>query len=228
DGCGEGFTVEHALNCKKGGLVGIRHDDARDECAHLSSLAFTNARVVMEPTILYGNDSATGPSRATQPNSPPPPPNDTPGDESRGDVLVHGFWQRARGTIFNVRICDTDTRSYANTSSDKVLERASKEKVRKYEHACLAQRRDFTTLIYSVDGLASKDVRNAERRLASVLATKWGRSYSEMANFVRTRMSLAVVWSNTLLLRGDQNHSMRRCAPLDGIAVTSTETLRNE
>ena len=83
---------------------------------------------------------------------------------------MHCFWQRARGTIFDVRICDTDARSYANTSSDKVLERASKEKVRKYEQACLAQRRDFTPLVYSVDGLASKDARNAERRLASVLA----------------------------------------------------------
>ncbi|KAL7477593.1 hypothetical protein ACHAW6_004462 [Cyclotella cf. meneghiniana] len=119
DGCGEGFTVELALNCKKGGLVGIHHDDARNKWAHLCSLAFTNARVVIEPTILYGNDSATGPSRDAMPNSPPPP-NDAPGDESRGDVLVHCFWQCARGTIFDVRICDTDARSYANTSSDKV------------------------------------------------------------------------------------------------------------
>ena len=140
---------------------------------------------------------------------------------------MHCFWQRARGTIFDVRICDTDARSYANTSSDKVLERASKEKVRKYEQACLAQRRDFTPLVYSVDGLASKDARNAERRLASVLAKKWGRSYSDMANFIRTRMSLAIVRSNTLLLRGDRNHSLRRRAPLDGTAVASTESLHN-
>ena len=108
-----------------------------------------------------------------------------------------------------------------------MLERASKEKVRKYEQACLAQRRDFTPLVYSVDGLASKDARNAERRLASVLATKWGRSYADMANFVRTRMSLAIVRSNTLLLRGDRNHSLRRRAPLDGTAVASTESLHN-
>ena len=141
---------------------------------------------------------------------------------------MHAFWQCTRGMIFDVRICDTDARSYANTSSDEVLECASKEKVRKYEQACLAQRRDFTPLVYLVDGLASKDAHNTKRRLASILATKWGRSYSEMANFVRTRMSLAVVRSNTLLLRGDQNNSLRRRAPLDGIAVTSTESLQHE
>ncbi|KAL7474429.1 hypothetical protein ACHAW6_000403, partial [Cyclotella cf. meneghiniana] len=43
DGCSKGFTVEHVFNCKKGGLVGICHDDAHDEWAHLCSLAFSNA-----------------------------------------------------------------------------------------------------------------------------------------------------------------------------------------
>eukprot|EP00804_Cyclotella_cryptica_P009719 CCRYP_011265-RA/>CCRYP_011265-RA protein AED:0.45 eAED:0.45 QI:0/0/0/1/1/1/2/0/107 len=43
--------------------------------------------------------------------------------------------------------------------------------------------------------------RSAERRLASLLAVKWDRQYSEMVNFIRTRMSLSVVRSNTLLLR---------------------------
>ncbi|KAL7478164.1 LOW QUALITY PROTEIN: hypothetical protein ACHAW6_003945 [Cyclotella cf. meneghiniana] len=222
-----GFTVEHMLNCKKGGLVGIRHNDAHNEWAHLCSLAFTNARVMIKPNILYGNNLATGPSCATPPNLLTSP-NDAPGDESRGDILVHSFWQCARSTIFDIRICNTDARSYANTSSNKVLERASKEKVRKYEQACLTQRWDFTPLVYSVDGLASKDARNAEHCLASALATKWGRSYSDMANFVSTPMSLAIIRLNTLLLRGDRNHSLRHCAPLNGTAVALTESLHND
>ncbi|KAL7478613.1 hypothetical protein ACHAW6_004434 [Cyclotella cf. meneghiniana] len=42
NGSGKGFTVKHTLNCKKGGLVGICHDDSHDEWAHLCSLAFSN------------------------------------------------------------------------------------------------------------------------------------------------------------------------------------------
>ena len=79
-----------------------------------------------------------------------------------------------------------------------------------------------------VDGLATKDTRNAKRRLASVLTTKWGRSYSNIANFVRTRMSLAIVRSNTLLLCGDCDHALHHCAPLNGTAVASMELLHNE
>ena len=37
DGCGAAFSVTHAMSCKVGGLVGIRHDDVRDEWADLNA-----------------------------------------------------------------------------------------------------------------------------------------------------------------------------------------------
>ena len=57
DGCGSGLTLEYGLSCKRGGLVGIRHDDVRNEWAHLCSIALTDLRIVIEPTIFYGNRS---------------------------------------------------------------------------------------------------------------------------------------------------------------------------
>jgi hypothetical protein len=35
DGCGQRFSVNHALQCKKGGLVHLRHNDVADEWAGL-------------------------------------------------------------------------------------------------------------------------------------------------------------------------------------------------
>ena len=228
DGCGAGLTLEHGLSCKKGGLVGIRHDDVRDEWAHLCSIALTDSRVVTEPAIFYGNGTRATTTNATTNATTPNGRNSAPGDEARGDVLAHSFWSRGRGTVFDIRICDTDSRSYGATSSAKILERHAKEKKDKYEAACLERRRDFTPLVYSVDGMASKDARTAERRVAWLLAQKWKRTYSDMANFVRTRMSLAVVRSNTLLLRGDRTNPMRRRAPSDGVAATCHAQLRND
>ena len=57
-------------------------------------------------------------------------------------------------------------------------------------------------LVYSVDGVACKEARAYEKRVASLLAIKWDRRYSEMVGFVRGRMSLAVIRSNTMLLCG--------------------------
>eukprot|EP00804_Cyclotella_cryptica_P015082 CCRYP_000640-RA/>CCRYP_000640-RA protein AED:0.42 eAED:0.42 QI:0/0/0/1/0/0/2/0/139 len=104
----------------------------------------------------------------------------TLGEEARGDVSAHGFWQKGRSTIFDVRITDTDSKSYGNTASDKLLERFAQLKRDKYEEACLERRKDFTPLCYSVDGMACKAARAAERRLASLLSVKWDRQYSEM------------------------------------------------
>ncbi|KAL7479281.1 hypothetical protein ACHAW6_005017 [Cyclotella cf. meneghiniana] len=167
NGCGAGLTLEHRLNYKRGGLVGIHHDDA-----HLCSISLTNLQVVIKPTILYGNGSQAGANNATP--STPPTTNTTSilGDEARGDVLAHGFWNHGRGTVFDVCIYITDSHSYGNTTLSKIPECHAKKKRDKYEAPGLEHCQDFTPLVYSIDGMASKDAQMDEQRLTWLLAKK--------------------------------------------------------
>ena len=208
DGCGARFTVEHALQCSKGGLVVLRHDNVQDEAGELCSNALAPSRVSYEPPIFYGTDVLAG-QRSGDKGSQSKPRHDAPGDEARGDVLVYGLWRKGQGCVLDVRVTDTDAKSYQSSSSAKVLEAAAKAKRDKYAEACIERRRTFTPLVYSVDGMACKEARAWEKRVASLLSTKYGREYSEMAGYVRARMSLAVVRQNTLLLRGARSRPPR-------------------
>jgi hypothetical protein len=51
-------------------------------------------------------------------------------------------------------ITDTDARSYRKKEFAKVLEQHEKEKKNKYLQNCLEMRKDFTPMVYSVDGIA--------------------------------------------------------------------------
>ena len=72
----------------------------------------------------------------------------------------------------------------------------------KYLQNCLEMRKDFTSLVYSVDGIAGREAWNAEKQLATYLAGKWNREYSQMVYYVRVRMAITVVRANSLLIRG--------------------------
>ena len=92
-----------------------------------------------------------------------------------------------------MRITDTDAKSYRKKDLGKVLLQHEKEKKDKYLRTCLELRKDFTPMVYSVDGIAGREARNAEKRLATHLASKWNRGYSQMVYYVRVRMAIAVV-----------------------------------
>ncbi len=47
------------------------------------------------------------------------PVNEVLGDKARGDVGAHGIWKRGRTTIFDVQVCDTDTKSYGNCNQTR-------------------------------------------------------------------------------------------------------------
>ena len=85
---------------------------------------------------------------------------------------MHGFWANGHQCIFDVRITDTDARSYRRKNPQKVIADQEKEKKDKYLNACLERRKDFTPLVYSVDGIAGKEAKGAEKRLSSYLTKK--------------------------------------------------------
>ena len=75
-------------------------------------------------------------------------------------------------------------------------------------------------MVNSVDGIAGREARNAEKRLATHLAGKWNREYShQMVYYVRVRMAIAVVRANSLLIRGSRDRQRPRRPLIPGGAV---------
>jgi hypothetical protein len=90
-------------------------------------------------------------------------------------ICWDGMWNPFFGRttiIFDVQISDMDAKSYGNHTSKKVLESTVLRKKSKYDEACLERRLDFTPMLYSVDSMADKYARAAEKRIAGILAAK--------------------------------------------------------
>jgi hypothetical protein len=111
-----------------------------------------------------------------------------------------------------MHITDTDSRSYRKKEFGKVLLQHEKQKKDKYLRACLEMRKDFTPMVYSVDGIAGREARNAEKK-----------GYSQMVYYVRVWM--VIVHANSLLIRGsrDQQRPRRPLIP-DGAALGDWQT----
>ena len=204
DGCSQPFSVAHAMQCKKGGLVTVRHDEVCYEIESLMSQALSPSAVASEPYIYTGRAQQTALRDELDDDGTP---SDRPDD--RGDILCHGFWRRGRTTIFDVRVTDTDAKSYQRTDPSKVLANQEQAKKRKYLKPCEDRRRSFTPLVFSVDGMKGTETKAAFKQLASRLAAKWGRSYPQMCQFVNSRVSVTLARSTTMLLRGPRSDANR-------------------
>jgi hypothetical protein len=201
EGCQQRFSVEHAMTCKKGGLVLLRHNDLSSEWQELCAQALSPSAVSDEPLIHNGQGQQEG-GAGVGLTEPLP--------EIRGDVSAHGFWSRGTTAIFDIRVTDTECPSQRGQDSGAILKRHEAEKKRKYLAHCERQRKHFTPLVFSVDGMMGVECDAARKRLASRLSTKWKRTYSEVCGFVRSRLAIALVRSASRCLRWDRNPSIRQ------------------
>ena len=129
--------------------------------------------------------------------------------ESRADVSAHGFWKQGITVMFGIRIVNLDTGSYLHMTQEKALAKAKKERKDLYPQACLEIRSNLTPMVYYVDGIPGAEALVAHKRLSALLSYKLKQEYSEMCGFVWVRMSLAIVRSNSLLVRDPHDKGER-------------------
>ena len=125
DGCGALFSLDHALVCRKGGLIIWRHNKVWDAVGDLGALVW--GRVVSEPVV---RDASVD-------------------DEALiVDLGVRGVWEPQAMALFDIRVVDTNARSYLSHSPSVVLASAEAKKKRKYCDACTECCATFTPLCF--------------------------------------------------------------------------------
>ena len=208
DGCNEQFSLTHAQKCPHGGLVSIRHDDMKKEFLFLCQQATARRNIRDEPPIYPGRGRTVETEHEV--------------DETRGDISVYEFWTRRRLTMFDVSIVDTDADSYNLTDPKILLARRETAKKDKHGPSCLRQRVDFTPLVFSADGLTGKLANKAIKQLSGKLATKWNRQYSVVCGYVRSRLSISLVRSVSMLVRSPRHGLPYKNHPmwLDGAGLS--------
>lgn len=183
DGCGASFSLQHSLDCAKGGLVKKGHNDVRDHDARLADIAWGGATI--EP-ILVPEDDIQGRRML------------------HADWMVRGVWEANRVAFFDNRIIHADAPSYknANLSWNATANRAAAEKKKKYSNAAEEVRASFTPLICSTDGAVHQEYGAYHKRLACRLSIKWQRPYSVMIGWVRVQSQFSIIRAVSMRIRG--------------------------
>ena len=98
---------------------------------------------------------------------------------------------------------------------------AEREKKRKYIAACESRHCSFTPLCLTIDGLVGTEMKTFLQRLADRLSTIWELHYSLTMNWVRTKLSFALLRATNLCIRGTRS-KWRGVDMEDGSGINSS------
>ena len=102
--CGQKYDTTHALNCKKGGFVMIRHNSIRDYEGNLLAKVHTDVETAPFLQPIEGQIV-----------------NVIPADNARPNVRARGVWRDGQNAFFDVPITNTNSASQHNIKTEKVL-----------------------------------------------------------------------------------------------------------
>ena len=189
--CSHNNSVEHALSCKLGGFISLRHNELRDLTAEL--LTEICKDVSKEPALSNLTDTE---------------------EELRADVSARGLWQPMQRAFIDVRVFHPFAPSYRNQSVSATFKSMENEKKRKYNRRIIERENGtFTPLIFTSNGGMSRETSIFFSRIAEMICEKRNCTKGEVSIWLKRKIMFSLIRSAVICLRGSR--SRRKFAPID-------------
>ena len=141
--CGVSFDVTHALSCKKGGFITLRHNEVRDVTSRLLDEVCIDMR--KEPILQEVNNEDL-PREANK------------SKEARLDISVLNFWTTGQRAFFDVRLFYLFAQRHSKMAVEKCFRANENEKKRNYGNRVLQiENGSFTPLVFAANGGMGKE-----------------------------------------------------------------------
>ena len=187
--CGQQFSCDHAMICKKGGFVSLRHNELRDITSEMLAEVCKDVKKEPELQPLTGEELRYKTANTDQ--------------RARLDLSARDFWNRGERAFFDIRVFDPVAPSYINQSLEAAHKRQENDKRRCYEERVInVEHASFTPIIFTIAGGMGKAAQKVFQRLADMLAESRGQPKCLVVAWMRCRLSFSLQRSAVLCLRG--------------------------
>ena len=211
--CSKPFTIEHALSCPKGGFIYKRHNELRDTIAAMINEIKNDVRIEPQLEELSGEELHRGAITT---------------DGARSDISTMGFWSHNQRAFFDIRVFNAYAQRYANTSLRNAFVLNEKEKKRQYNERIInVDRGSFTPLVFTTNGGTGRECEQFVKALALQWSDKKDERYSMTLNYVRTKLSFALIRSSVLCLRGTRALNRNKAVISSDISITESLCYNN-
>jgi len=193
----------HILNCKRGGYVNYRHNNVRDSVAEY--LRMVTKDVKIEPQLI----PIESPRYQQRGNN---------ADKARLDISAVGVWSTFERTFFDVRIFNPNSPSYKGRTLPQLYTQHEKEKKYQYMNRVLQlEKGSFVPLVFTTTGGMAPEAKRFIRKLAAMIAAKTRESYAQVMCNIRTRLSMDIMRSVLIGVRGVRGKTVRP-APVSSVS----------
>ena len=194
--CGSSFTVDHALNCKRGGFTFLRHNELRDITAELLSEVCPD--VMIEPPLQPLSGECFNYRSANI------------DDNARADIASTGFWSPLHRSFFDIRVFNPFASTYSRSKLKACHRRNELEKRRQYdERIRTVEHGSFTPLVFTTAGGMGQSATTFYKLLASSISDRHSKPYSTVLSWIRCRLSFSLLRSAIICLRGARSSRHR-------------------
>ena len=186
--CGQPNDMDHALTCKRGGYVIMRHNTLRNTEAELMKEVCHDVQI--EPDLIPIEGEQMRSSTATQ-------------DRARLDISARGVWNQMERVFYDVRVTHPNTQSSRSKSLRQIYKEQQQEKKLKYNHRIIhVEKATFTPLIFTTSGGMGPECQRFNKRLAELISLKRNESYADVMTYIRKKLRFALLKATLIALRG--------------------------